>query len=100
MADIHIERIHQLGLNEARKVAERWCDEAAKQLDLAFTVLRGETRDIVEFARSGVKGSLQVEADRFTVDAKLGFLLGAFSDRIRSEIERNFDDQLKKRSPG
>lgn len=100
MADIHIERIHGLGLNEARRVAERWCQEAANQLDLVFTVLRGETRDTVEFVRSGVKGSLQVEADRFTLDARLGFLLGAFSEKIKSEIERNFDAQLKKPSAG
>ena len=100
MADIHIERIHRLGLIEAREVAERWCRQAAEQLDLVFTVLRGETRDTVEFARSGVKGSLQVEADRFTLDAKLGFLLGAFSEKIKSEIERNFDDQMKMASDG
>lgn len=94
MADIHIERTHQLGLTEARRVARRWSEEAGKKLDLAFTVASGESHDDVAFERSGVKGSLRVEADRFTLDAQLGFLLGAFSKKIEAEIERNLDALL------
>ena len=32
--------------------------------------------------------------NRFELDAKLGFLLGAFKDRIESEIVKNLDELL------
>ena len=58
------------------------------------TVIEGETSDTVEFARSGCKGRLIVAADHFDLDAKLGFLLGAFSKTIEGEIEKNLDSLL------
>jgi putative polyhydroxyalkanoate system protein len=60
------------------------------------TVLEGETSDTVEFKRSGVNGKLIVAPDHFELDAKLGFLLGAFAHRIQSEIEKNLDTLLAK----
>ena len=94
MADIHIHRPHQLGLAKARKVAWQWAEEVEKQFDMECTVLEGETSDTVEFVRPGVKGQLIVAPDHFELDAKLGFLLGAFSARIESEIEKNLDALL------
>ena len=38
-------------------------------------------------------------AERFELDARLGFLLGAFKDRIESEIVKNLDDLLAKKKP-
>jgi hypothetical protein len=43
-----------------------------------------------------VKGTLVVAADHFDLKAKLGFLLGAFSRTIESEIETNLDKLLNK----
>ena len=40
------------------------------------------TSDLVCFTRSGVQGELKVTKDKFELDAKLGFLLGAFKGRI------------------
>jgi hypothetical protein len=37
-----------------------------------------------------------VAADHFQLDAKLGFLLGAFSKTIEGEIEKNLDALLAK----
>ena len=37
-----------------------------------------------------------VAADHFDLDAKLGFLLGAFSKTIENEIEKNLDALLAK----
>jgi putative polyhydroxyalkanoate system protein len=48
----------------------------------------------VQFARSGVNGTLRVSADHFELDAKLGFLLGAFKERIEGEIVKNLDELL------
>ena len=99
MADIHIHRDHQLGLPKARKVALQWAEQAEAEFDMECTILEGETSDTVEFSRSGVKGALIVAANHFTLDAKLGFLLGAFSTRIEREIETNLDALLLKNAP-
>ena len=94
MPDIHIHRDHSLGLAKARKVAWDWAEQAESKFDMECTVLEGETSDTVEFKRSGVSGTLIVAADHFDLNAKLGFLLGAFKDRIESEIVKNLDDLL------
>ena len=89
MADIRIHREHQLGLAKARKVAWQWAEQVEEKFDMECTVIEGETSDTVEFTRSGVNGTLIVAADHFDLDAKLGFLLGAFSkhDRRRDREE-------------
>ncbi len=94
MAQIHIHRKHQLGLTKARKIAWQWAEEVEKKFDMVCTVVEGETGDTVAFKRTGVSGELSVGADHFELDAKLGFLLGAFSKTIEHEIERNLDDLL------
>lgn len=99
MPDIHIHRDHALGLTKARKIALQWAEEVEKKFDMDCTILEGETSDTVEFTRTGVKGELLVQADQFTLDAKLGFLLGAFSKTIEAEIEKNLDALLAKGKP-
>jgi putative polyhydroxyalkanoate system protein len=100
MADIKIHRDHTLGLAKARKVALQWAEEVEKNFDMECTILEGETSDTVEFTRSGVKGELVVAPDHFQLEAKLGFLLGAFSKTIEGEIEKNLDALLAKSSAG
>ncbi len=96
MADIHIHRDHALGLAKARKIAWKWAEEVEAKFDMECTVLEGEFSDTVQFTRTGVNGSLIVAADHFDLNAKLGFLLGAFSKTIESEIEKNLDALLNK----
>ena len=100
MADIHIHRAHTLGLPKARKVAFAWAEQAEEKFDMACTVVEGEDGDTVEFKRSGVDGRLQVAADHFDLKAKLGFLLGAFSNSIEAEITKNLDALLSKNGAG
>lgn len=99
MADIHIERDHQLGLAGARKLAWRWAEQAENEFDMSCTYEEGDECDEVQFTRSGVSGTLKVSAERFELDARLGFLLGAFKDRIEGEIVKNLDDLLAKKKP-
>jgi putative polyhydroxyalkanoate system protein len=99
MADIHIERDHQLGMSGARKLAWRWAEQAESEFDMSCTYEEGDDGDEVQFTRSGVSGTLKVSAERFELDARLGFLLGAFKDRIESEIVKNLDDLLAKKKP-
>jgi len=99
MADIHIHRDHSLGLAKARKIAWKWAEEVEEKFDMECTVVEGETSDTVEFTRSGVNGRLIVAADHFDLDAKLGFLLGAFSKTIEGEITKNLDALLAASKP-
>ena len=96
MADIKIHREHKLGLAKARKIAWQWAEEVEKKFDMECSVLEGETSDTVQFTRSGVNGQLIVAADHFDLNAKLGFLLGAFSKTIEAEILKNLDSLLAK----
>ncbi len=94
MADLHILRAHQLGLSKARKLALRWAEQAETDFGLQCTYEEGQQEDEVGFSRSGVAGTLVVSDDRFELHAKLGFLLGAFKDRIEREIVSNLDTLL------
>jgi putative polyhydroxyalkanoate system protein len=94
VADIQIHRDHSLGLAKARKIAWKWAEEAESKFDMECTVIEGETSDTVEFTRSGVSGRLIVAADHFDLNAKLGFLLGAFSKTIEAEITKTLDQLL------
>ena len=99
MADIHIRRNHQLGLAGARKIAWQWAEQAEGDFGMSCTYEEGGDCDEVCFTRSGVDGTLTVSADHFELDAKLGFLLGAFKERIESEIVKNLDELLAAKKP-
>ncbi len=94
MADIHIHRDHALGLAKARKIAWAWAEQVETDFGMDCSVIEGVTSDTVEFTRSGVSGTLIVAADHFDLQAKLGFLLGAFSKTIEAEITKNLDGLL------
>jgi len=94
MADLHIQREHSLGFAAARKVAFEWAEQAEQEFDMECTYVEGDDLDEVVFQRSGVSGVLRVSQDRFDLTAKLGFLLGAFKDKIEAEIVKNLDALL------
>ena len=94
MAHIHIERKHQLGLAQARQTAAQWVAEAEGKFDMRCSYEAGEDADQVLFSRSGVNGVFKLDGERFAIEAKLGFLLGAFKDRIEQEIQKNLDTLL------
>ena len=96
MAEIHIHRAHALGLDKARKMAWQWAEAAEQKFGMECTVIEGDTSDVVEFTRAGVDGRLLVGADAFDLTAKLGFLVGAFRQKIEAEIEANLDSLLAK----
>ncbi len=94
MANIHIVREHHLGHTAARKIAYAWAEQAETEFGMECTYEEGKTEDTVNFTRSGVQGTLQVSKATFTLDATLGFLLGAFKDKIEGEIVKNLDALL------
>jgi putative polyhydroxyalkanoate system protein len=102
MADLHIVREHTLGLAKARKIAFKWAEQAEAEFGLTCTYAEGDAADEVTFSRTGVKGTLEVDATRFELRAQLGLLVGAFKHHIEAEIVKNLDALLaapaKKRS--
>ncbi|ROZ77482.1 polyhydroxyalkanoic acid system family protein [Ramlibacter sp. WS9] len=99
MPDIHITRDHALGLPAARKLAFRWAETAEEKLGMECTYEEGKTSDLVTFTRAGANGELKVTKDSFVLDARLGFLLGAFKERIEGEIVKNLDKLLAEKEP-
>lgn len=94
MAHIHIHRPHTLGLAGARQVAEAWSEKVQTKLEMACAFVQGESGDELQFSRPGVKGTLQVCADHFELNAELGMLLSAFKAPIEEAITRNLDALL------
>ena len=99
MPDIHIHREHHLGFAKARKVAFSWAEQAEEKFDMECTYEEGDTQDTLYFSRAGVKGTLLVDAHQFEMNAQLGFLFGAFKDRIESEIGEQLDALLSAPQP-
>jgi putative polyhydroxyalkanoate system protein len=97
--DIHIKRVHHLGLPDARKLAFRWAEVAEEKLGMECVYEEGKTSDRVSFARPGANGELKVTKDSFVLDARLGMLLGLFKDRIETEIVSNLDELLQHAEP-
>jgi putative polyhydroxyalkanoate system protein len=81
-----------------RPNAWQWAEEVEQKFGMQCTVIEGETSDTVEFTRAGVNGQLIVAADHFDLNARLGFLLGAFAKTIEAEILKNLDGLLAKNS--
>jgi len=94
LANLQIRREHSLTLAAARKIAYSWAEQVEAEFGMECTYEEGASEDWVRFTRSGVNGVLHVTADHFDLDAKLGFLLGAFKGRIEAEIVKNLDDLL------
>ena len=99
MADINITRQHGMSLSEARKVAFKWAEQAEEKFDMECTYEEGKTSDECSFTRSGVTGTLTVDKETFELTAKLGFLLGAFKEKIESEIVKNLDALIADKAP-
>lgn len=100
MANLHIRREHALSLAAARKIAYSWAEHVEAEFGMECTYEEGGSEDWVRFTRSGVNGVLHVTADHFDLDAKLGFLLGAFKATIESEIVKNLDELLAAKPAG
>jgi putative polyhydroxyalkanoate system protein len=98
MADIHLDREHALGLHAARQIAFKWAEQAEAEFGMECTYEEGTASDLVSFSRIGVHGTLSVTADSFKLAAKLGFLLGAFKEKIEAEIIRNLDALIARKA--
>ena len=98
MTTIQLHREHPLGFEKARLIAKKWGEKSTEKFDMTCSYQEGEAADCLEFSRSGVKGSLKVTANTFELDATLGFLFGAFKDKILSEMNQKLDELITQES--
>ena len=94
MSEVKIVREHALGLEGAREVARRWREQAENEWGMQCEPSSDASADRLAFSRTGVSGVLTVTAERFELELKLGFLLGAYSARIEQQIRQNLDALL------
>lgn len=94
VADLHIVREHTLGLGQARKVALAWAAQMESDYRMQCTYQEGGTQDLLSFEGTGASGTLQVDKALFELNVRLGFLLGAFKEKIEAGIVKNLDAKL------
>jgi putative polyhydroxyalkanoate system protein len=90
MSRIHLRRSHDLTPEAARKKVERVADVLVKRFD-AECQWDG---DVLSIEHPGVTGRVVVGKDEIVVEAKLGFLLAMFRDRVDEELVRVLDKEF------
>ncbi len=98
MPNLHITRQHNLSLDKARAIAQQWALDAERDFGMETSLVmvtdNFQTAERWNFKRTGVHGSLVTSAQSFELELHLGFLLGAFQDKIKQQIEQNLDQLL------
>jgi len=90
MSKIHLRREHDLTPKAARKKVERVADALAKKFD-AVCAWKG---DVLSVKHPSVDGKVTVGKNDVVVEAKLGFLVAMFRDRIDEELVRILDKEF------
>ena len=90
MAQILVERTHNLGREAAREKA----DALAARLAREFGVSCQWQGDVLAVKRSGADGRIEVYEDSVKVLLNLGLLLSAMGSSIQGQIERALDKAL------
>lgn len=85
MADISYSVEHSLSHEAAKQAAQKVADDLSQEYGLNC-VWSG---DVLNFERSGVKGSLTVEESAAHIQIKLGMMLSVFSGKIEDQVTRN-----------
>ena len=99
MPAIQVQREHQLGMAQARRMAAQWQARVEQEFDMRCTVDKGKAQDSIAFERPGLKGCLLVSASAFDLQVQLGLLMGVFKQRIESEIIDKLDQLLSEHAP-
>jgi putative polyhydroxyalkanoate system protein len=82
MANISIVQEHALSPVMARAAAQKVADKIATEYGLACRW----DGDVLRFERSGVQGSLTLEARQAALRIQLGFLMSAFASTIEAKV--------------
>lgn len=87
---MRIRRSHNLGLEEARKRADRIAEDLREE----FSFRSRWVGDALHVEGSGASGELHVDDHVIELVVKLGFALKLMEGPIRSAIERMIDEEL------
>ena len=90
MADIDIQRKHQLPLKDAKAKVEQIAERIAERFDVEY----GWHGNTLQFNRSGVDGQIAVSSKDLRVSVRLGFLLLALKSAIEREINGTIDQHF------
>jgi putative polyhydroxyalkanoate system protein len=90
VADIELDRTHNLGLKGAKAAADKMASKLAEKFQLESS-WRGET---LNFTRSGVNGTLAVSETTMSLRVTLGFMLKMMKGPIEQAIHEQLDDVL------
>lgn len=85
MADISYSVEHKLSHAAAKNAAQ----QVAEDLSAEYGLECEWDGDVLNFSRSGVKGSLTLEDKAAHIDIKLGMMLSMFSAKIEEQVTRN-----------
>jgi putative polyhydroxyalkanoate system protein len=95
MADISLNRKHQLGLKGAKSAADKMSVKLNEKFDLVCTW----SGDTLSFQRPGVNGQMMVTETHMQLDVTLGFLLKAMKGPIEKAVIENLDGALATAKP-
>lgn len=90
MANIHIKRNHNLGLDAAHQQVERIAENLKQELSVDY---QWDGNELL-FNRSGANGKIQVSPDCIICDVKLGLMLSAMRGKIEDAINDKLDNAL------
>ena len=89
-SNMRIHRRHNLGLDEARKRADRIAEDLKDQ----YSVEARWQGDAMHVQGNGISGQLLVDEHNVELRVKLGFALKLMEAPIRAVIEKTIDDEL------
>lgn len=87
MADIEIEKEHNLDFNTAREQAKKWLENTKQEYGIDATYVEGENEDKVTIRRKGIDGEATLNANKIRFEATLGFLAKPLKGRIKDVLE-------------
>lgn len=90
MSRIQLRRSHDLGPKAARKRVDRLAEALASKFD-AECEWEG---DVLSIEHPNVSGTVTVGRKEIVLDARLGFLLAMFRDRVDAEIAGILDREF------
>lgn len=92
MADIEIEREHNLEFSKAREQAKKWLESSKEKFGLDTNYIEGENEDKATISRKGIDGKATLDANKIRFEATLGFL----AKPLKGKIKEALDSGLKK----
>lgn len=90
MPSIDIRKPHQLSMQEAHAVV----DQVAARMQEKLGVTGEWKGDTMHFSRTGVSGTIAVQADVIVVNVQLGLMMSPFKGMVEQEIQRKLDQHF------